>query len=466
MMSVPDVNTLFFTIALMFALFTYSCFAQEYKPVDSLNLKNYDGRWYQVYKDLSDMSFQGFGTCAVADYVILSGNNVSVLNSQIDKDGSLDQISGYAFYSDGNSGGQLTVDLEGTPGNAPYWVIELGPLINNEYQYSIVSDNLKVSLFVLARNVTEFYNLYDDEVKKSLESYGFTKNINKPLVMEQIDCDYSLYVQTTMLKDNVISCGNYQSDACNCVYYARDRQPQLVYGLDTCQDKKNAVNSKTPQPGCVMMRTGDPTYCHVTYVTKVDSSRVYYDQANWTPCKCSSDSLPLDSKDIFGYWCPKQSLTNAQIDCLEQCHEASVPLPVKEECIKTCLDPKLISSKLETNKQSECQVATYLRKAGFPESSIPTMVCISKYESSYNCDATNKNTDGSTDYGLFQINSYYWCSGDPNSKYNECGASCSSLFDCQKNSNCAYKVYREQGYNAWYGYQYHRQECDNYQINC
>ena len=157
MMSVPDTNTLFFTIALMFALFAYSCFTQEYKPVNSLNLKNYDGRWYQVYKDLSDMTFQGFGTCAVADYVILSGNNVSVLNSQIDKDGTLDQITGYAFYNDGNSGGELTVDLDGTPGNAPYWVIELGPLINNEYQYSIVSDNLKVSLFILATNVRNIF---------------------------------------------------------------------------------------------------------------------------------------------------------------------------------------------------------------------------------------------------------------------------------------------------------------------
>ena len=193
-MSVPDTNTLFFTIVLMIALFTYSCcFAQEYKPVDMLDLKSYDGRWYQVYKDLSDMTFQGFGTCAVADYVILSDNNVSVLNSQIDKDGTLDQIIGYAFYNDGNSGGELTVDLEGTHGNAPYWVIELGPLLDNEYQYSIVSDNLKLSLFVLSRNVSEFYDLYDSDVKKSLEEYGFTKNINKPLVMEQIDCDYSLY---------------------------------------------------------------------------------------------------------------------------------------------------------------------------------------------------------------------------------------------------------------------------------
>jgi hypothetical protein len=113
-------------------------------------------------------------------------------------------------------------------------------------------------------------------------------------------------------------------------------------------------------------------------------------------------------------------------------------------------------------RQSECDVARYLRNAGFPQSTIGTMVCISKYESSWNCDATNKNQDGSTDYGLFEINSYYWCSGDPTSKYNECGTSCSSLMDCQKNTNCAYKVYKEQGYNAWYGYKYHKQECDNY----
>lgn len=171
----------------------YNVFGYEYIPVDELDLSSYDGRWYQVYKDVSDMSFQGFGTCAVADYAILDANNVSVLNSQIDKDGTLDQITGYAFYKNGNSGGELTVDLDGTPGNAPYWVIQLGPLLNDEYQYSIVSDNLKVSLFVLARNVSEFYDLYDEEVLKSLEKYGFTKNINKPLVMEQVDCDYSLY---------------------------------------------------------------------------------------------------------------------------------------------------------------------------------------------------------------------------------------------------------------------------------
>ena len=123
-------------------------------------------------------------------------------------------------------------------------------------------------------------------------------------------------------------------------------------------------------------------------------------------------------------------------------------------------------SNVESNVQSECSVFNYLKHAGFPSNTLDTMTCISKYESSFNCDATNKNVDQSTDYGLFQINSYYWCSGDTQSKYDECGTSCSSLFDCQRNANCAYRVWKEQGYNGWYGYKNHKSTCDNYKTNC
>ena len=106
------------------------------------------------------------------------------------------------------------------------------------------------------------------------------------------------------LQDTVISCDPYAADECNCVYYARDRQPKLVSGLSTCSDKKHASNSKTGKPGCVLFRTGDPTYCHAAYVTKVSDGKIYYDQANWTPCKCSKDSLPEGSDKIVGFWCP------------------------------------------------------------------------------------------------------------------------------------------------------------------
>lgn len=139
---------------------------------------------------------------------------------------------------------------------------------------------------------------------------------------------------------------------------------------------------------------------------------------------------------------------------------------VQEDCVYTSSSTLAKNTMLRSSYQSECQVANYLRKSGFPEYTVATMVCISKYESSYNCDASNKNTDSSTDYGLMQINSYWWCSGDPMSKYNGCSATCTSLYNCQANTNCAYIVWKQQGYAAWYGYKSHKTECDNYKINC
>lgn len=302
---------------LLFLLSLIFVFAKSELTVRSLDLEKYSGRWYQVYGNNFDQLFEKFSSCITADYKIESTNNVSVINSQYNKD-HLEQIFGYAYYSSSNPNpklfpGQLTVHLDGVPHNAPYWVYNLGPEYNGLYEWSIVSDPTKMSLFVLARDVSRYYENYDGQVQSILSDYGFDNLVK----VEHENCEYA--------------------------------QEKVI---------------------------------------------------------------------------------------------------------------------LESNIQSQCQVASYLRKSGFPESAIGTMVCISKYESSYNCDAKNTNTDGSSDYGLFQINSYYWCSGDPKSKYNECQISCSSLYNCQSNSNCAYKVWKEQGYNAWYGYKYHKSECDTYKVNC
>ena len=104
--------------------------------------------------------------------------------------------------------------------------------------------------------------------------------------------------------DDLISCDPWPEDACNCVYYARDLQPGLPSGCTSCDDKKRMSNSNTPHPGCVLFRTGNPEYCHAAYVTSVSPDTVFYRQANWTPCQCSTDSLPINSDKIIGYWCP------------------------------------------------------------------------------------------------------------------------------------------------------------------
>lgn len=283
-------------------------------PVESINLQNYLGHWIQVYESPTNQIFQGYGTCITADYGLLSNGNINVINTQLDENHAIEQILGYGYYKNISEPGKLTVHLDGVPVDSPYWIVKLGEIKDNQYQYSIITTPSGISLWVLVRDLNSL-SKYDTEIRAFLDEYQY-----KYIDVVQVDCA--------------------------------------------------------------------------------------------SPMKISAPAM------------------------------------------------------LRSNYQSECQVASYLRKSGFPEYSIGTMVCTSKYESSYNCDATNKNTDGSTDYGLMQINSYYWCSGDPLSKYNECKVACSSLFNCQYNTNCAYIVWKQQGYTAWYGYQKHKAECDSYKVNC
>ncbi len=161
----------------------YTSASKEYKAVDKLDLNKYVGRWYEVYGNSFDKTFQGNGKCVQAFYKF-NDYNVSVLNTQQDKNNNLDSITGFAYYKDGDTGGYLTVQLEDLP-EAPYWVIELGPIYDNMYDYSIVSDNLQLSLFVLARNVSRFYKEYDESVLVSLNDFGFNKLYNEPIEINQ-----------------------------------------------------------------------------------------------------------------------------------------------------------------------------------------------------------------------------------------------------------------------------------------
>jgi lysozyme C len=111
---------------------------------------------------------------------------------------------------------------------------------------------------------------------------------------------------------------------------------------------------------------------------------------------------------------------------------------------------------LAGRKLSPSEVASLLRGAGFRESVIPEMVCTAKYESSYYAGAQNRNTNGSTDYGLFQINDRYWL--------RPCGVTRQQLLDPATNARCAKRVFDEQGLDAWYGYKAHRSECDRFVV--
>lgn len=113
---------------------------------------------------------------------------------------------------------------------------------------------------------------------------------------------------------------------------------------------------------------------------------------------------------------------------------------------------------LAGNRLTPTQVADHLRRQGVPEAAVPRLVCTAKWESSFYDRASNRNNNGSTDRGLFQINSIH-LGGTPG-----CGTSAEALYDPATNTRCAAAIYRTQGMNAWYGYKAHRAECDAYRL--
>ena len=133
-----------------------------------------------------------------------------------------------------------------------------------------------------------------------------------------------------------------------------------------------------------------------------------------------------------------------------------------------------------------CQTAAKLLNAGLSTTQIQMMTAIAYYESTWGTrKGPNSNRDGSTDNGLFQVNSYVWCSASgrqndcccpgtsPRCRNNAtlrtcasgCGISCSqALTNDASNIQCARTILSRQGYSAWAGYNSHVAECSSYNI--
>ncbi|XP_072043390.1 outer membrane lipoprotein Blc-like [Amphiura filiformis] len=165
--------------------------------VSELELSQYIGRWYQVYGNRFVLNtFERQGTCITADYDIKDGK-VTVFNAQNmnNPGGRLYTINGTATVPDPDQPGKLAVTFSETyfPFAAPYWVLKLGPVKDNQYQYAIVSDSIRLSLFVLTREPSaDFLAKYDDEIQTFLQENGFTGYFNKPIpVVQTAECVYA-----------------------------------------------------------------------------------------------------------------------------------------------------------------------------------------------------------------------------------------------------------------------------------
>ena len=98
-------------------------------------------------------------------------------------------MRGYAFVPNSSEPGQFSLKLDNVPFTGSYWVLALGPVVKDLYEWSIVSDRSSATLFVLARNVTSFKINYDDDVLRKVGKLGF-KGFSKPIPSYQgSDCE-------------------------------------------------------------------------------------------------------------------------------------------------------------------------------------------------------------------------------------------------------------------------------------
>nr|CAD7604603.1 unnamed protein product [Timema genevievae] len=119
----------------------------------------------------------------------------------------------------------------------------------------------------------------------------------------------------------------------------------------------------------------------------------------------------------------------------------------------------LLSHVTVAHVYSQCELANDLKNRGMP-GSIPDWVCLIFAESSYNTAAEGHlNSDGSVDYGLFQINSRYWCG--QGYAGGGCNVNCYSLLDDDISDDvaCVKIIYAQSGgFTAWNGW---KSSCQN-----
>lgn len=161
------------------------------KVEKNIDLDSYMGQWYQV---ASSPSTRLTGTNVIFSQVITvyhrinsiqNTTNMSIIHYEYDLQKNFTLISGFSYSPYNSIPSKRVLQINGLPFERLQWIIKLGPILNNKYQYSIFSVPLtglwgtRFSLYVLARNITEYQINYEKDVIEWCNNNGFIFPWNK-----------------------------------------------------------------------------------------------------------------------------------------------------------------------------------------------------------------------------------------------------------------------------------------------
>ena len=166
------------------------------KPVGNVDLNAYSGIWQQVMTSRSTgLNGTGIDFSSVEAIYTPKKSDKSIIlvtNRGYNGDFEYVEIKGESYAVDPLNPSIRKVKFYELPRftEGDYWIVKLGPIINNKYDYAVVVgpnffDN-KFSLYVLARNRDKFFKQYFKETNKFLKQNGFTKWWNKPVISPDV----------------------------------------------------------------------------------------------------------------------------------------------------------------------------------------------------------------------------------------------------------------------------------------
>ena len=158
---------------IILALVSNLIIAQKSEPVtvNSVDLKKYEGLWYEIAKIPNRFQKQCIsGT--TAQYTLREDGRIDVVNSCLEADGSVDRAEGLARIVDKKSNAKLEVSFFSILGWRPiwgdYWIIGL----DEDYQWVIVGTPNRKYGWILSRT-PQLDKVILDEAFQILKDQGY-----------------------------------------------------------------------------------------------------------------------------------------------------------------------------------------------------------------------------------------------------------------------------------------------------
>lgn len=145
--------------------------AQPLRVVPSVDLKRYEGRWYEIarYPNRFQRSCSGDVT---ANYDLRSDGNITVLNQCRTETGTMKSAKGTARVASGKGPNTKLKVSFFWPFSGNYWIIELDP----NYEWAVIGEPGRDYLWILSRKPQMGETLYNSLLERiSAQGYDIDR---------------------------------------------------------------------------------------------------------------------------------------------------------------------------------------------------------------------------------------------------------------------------------------------------